>query len=127
MLDLLSKIFGPHRAVSIFVFMQNRGAALLAGLAFVIGITALLMLNAPREHEHVAFVTLPILTTNIPGNQIKNGLIASVRLADGTTVSISTSDVSVAKSVTDTACVEQRQFTGTAQFRYRLKLRQYCQ
>lgn len=127
MLDLLSRIFGPHRAVSIYVFLQNRGLVLLAVLAFVGGIGALLLLNAPRGHEHVAFVTMPVLSVNIPGNQIKNGLIASVRLPDGKAVSINTSDAAIAKSVTDTACVEQRQFIGTDEYRYRLKLRKNCQ
>lgn len=127
MLDILSKIFGPHRAVSIFVFLQNRGLVLLAGLAFVVGIAALLLLNAPRKHQHVAFVTLPVISTNIPGNQIKNGLIASVRLPDGTAVPINTSDAGIAKSVTDTACVEQRRFVDTGEFRYRIKLPRNCE
>lgn len=126
MLNILSKIFGPHRAVSIYVFLQNRGLMILVALVFLGGVAALLLLNAPRDHEHVAFVTLPVISSNIPGGQIKNGVIASVRLPDGTAVSIDTSDSGIAKTVTDTACVEQRRFVGTDEFRYRFKLPHNC-
>jgi len=126
MLNILSKIFGPHRAVSIYVFLQNRGLMILVALVFLGGVAALLLLNAPRDHEHVAFVTLPVISSNIPGGQIKNGVIASVRLPDGTAVSIDTSDGTIAKTVTDTACVEQRRFVGTDEYRYRFKLPHNC-
>ena len=126
MLDLLSRIFGPHRAVSIFVFLQNRGLILLAVAGFVIGVGALLILNSPRKHEHLAFMTVPVVSTTPVGNQIKNGLIVTIRLPDNETVTIDTADGGIAATVTATACVEKRRFVDTGEARYRLKLPRNC-
>jgi Tfp pilus assembly protein PilZ len=122
----MSKIFGPHRAVSIYVFLQNRGLALLALAAFVIGVSALLILNRPEKHEHMAFLTVPVITTTSIGNQLKNGLIVTIRLPDGEALTVTTTEGEVAATVTATACVEKRRFVESGKFRYRIKLPHYC-
>lgn len=126
MLDLLSKIFGPHRAVSIYVFLQNRGLVLLALVAFVAIVATLLLTTGSGKHEHQGFLTLPVISTVPIGSDIRNGLIVTLRLPDGETVTIDTSDGGVAATVTATACVEQRRFVGTGEFRYRIKLPRNC-
>ena len=126
MLEFLTKVFGPHRAVSVYVFMQNRGIALLALLAFGLGVGGLIYATAPRSHEHIAFETLPVATTMQIGNQAQNGLIVTVRLTGAETVTITTTEGEVAATVTDTACVEKRQYSDTGELRYRIKLRHYC-
>jgi hypothetical protein len=127
MLDVLSKLFGPHRAVSIYVFLQNRGLVILAVLAFVIGVTTLMTLTGPRKHEHQAFVTLPVVSTTPIGNQIQNGLIVTIRLPTGETEAVTISEGGVAATVTATACVEKRRYTDTGEFRYRIKLPHNCE
>ena len=126
MLDLLSKIFGPHRAVSIFVFMQNRGIALLAGIAFVAVVGALLFLNSPRRHEHVSFLTLPVITVVSSGGNSARGLVATLRLPDGEPVTVTTTDATISATVTETACVEKRRYLDNGEFRYRLKSPDHC-
>ena len=126
MLDLLSKILGPHRAVSVYVFLQNRGLILLAVAAFLAIVAGLLILSDPGEHQHQAFLTVPVVSTTPVGNDISKGVIASVRLPDGDVVAVTTTEGEIAATVTATACVEKRVFVQTGEPRYRLKLLHYC-
>lgn len=126
MLDLLSRIFGPHRAVSIYVFVQRRGLAVLAVVGFVTLISALFILNRPREHEPVAFLTLPVITAFPVGKDFSTGVIATLRLPDGESVRITSTEGPVALTVTQTACVEKRRFVDNGEFRYRLKMPRNC-
>ncbi len=126
MLKILTRVFGPHRAVSIYVFLQNRGLVLLALSAFV-GIVATLLLSSdPAKHEYEAFLTLPVIKTTAIGNNIGNGLIVTMRLPDGETITVTTAKGEIAKTVAATACVEKRRFLATGEARYRLKLPRSC-
>lgn len=126
MLDVLTKILGPHRAVSIYMFLQTRGLAILAFFIFVIGVATLLIVTGPRKHEHHAFVTLPVVSTAAIGNQPKNGLLVTIRLPEGEVQTITISEENVAATVTATACVEKRRYADTGEFRYRIKLPRNC-
>jgi hypothetical protein len=126
MLDILSKVFGPHRAVSIFVFMQTRGLAVLLAIAFVAVVSSLLFFNRPREHEPVAFMTLPVITAFPVGKDFSTGVIATLRLPDGQSIRVTSTEGPIAKAVTATACVEKRRFVDNGEFRYRLKLPRDC-
>ncbi len=126
MLDLLSKVFGPHRAVSIYVFLQNRGLILLAIAAFATIVATLLLSTGERKHEHQAFLTVPVISTTPVGKDIRTGLIATIRLPEGHTVTVTTTEGNIAASVTATACIEQRRYVDTGEPRYRLKLRSNC-
>ena len=126
MLDLLSRILGPHRAVSVYVFLQNRGLAILAAAGFAAILGVLLMSSDPEEHRHEAFLTVNVISTAPVGTDISTGLIASVRLPDGETMAITTTEGEVAATVTATACVEKRVFVDSGAPRYRLKLPRYC-
>ncbi len=126
MLDILSKVFGPHRAVSIYVFVQRRGLAMLLAIGFVAVVSSLLFLNRPREHEPVAFMTLPVITAVPVGKDFSTGVIATLRLPDGQSISVTSTEGPIAATVTATACVEKRRFVDNGEFRYRLKLLHNC-
>jgi hypothetical protein len=126
MLNLLSSIFGPHRAVSIYVFLQNKGLILLALAGFVLIVSSLMILTGPREHEHVAFMTLPVVSAVPTGSNTSAGVIATLRLPGGETVAVTSTEGNMAAVVTDTACVEKRRFVDTGEARYRLKLLHHC-
>ena len=126
MLKLLSGIFGPHRAVSIYVFLQNKGFILLALAGFVMIVSSLMILTGPREHEHVAFMTLPVVSAVATGSNTSAGVIATLRLPDGETVAVTSTEGTVAALVTDTAFVEKRRFVDTGEARYRLKPLHNC-
>lgn len=127
MLELLSKIIGPHWAVSVYAFVRTRGVALLAGLAFAGLIATLLLVSSDEEHEHEAFLTVPVLSATAINGDIRNGVITSVRLPDGSATSITSTEWQVAETVTTTACIEKRVYVTSREPRYRLKLPRHCQ
>ncbi len=126
MLDLLSRLFGPHKAVSIYVFLRSKGLILLTLAGFVMIVSSLMILTGPSKHEHVAFMTLPVVSAVSTGSNASAGVIATLRLPDGETVAVTSTESNVAALVTDTACVEKRRFTDTGEARYRLKPLHNC-
>jgi len=83
MLNALSAIFGPHRAVSIYAFLRTWGLGLLGGLVMVVLVSSLYLLGDDGEHEHEAFLTVAVLSATPLNGDLRNGVIASVRLPDG--------------------------------------------
>ncbi|SLN15469.1 hypothetical protein TRL7639_00258 [Falsiruegeria litorea R37] len=127
MLNILSKILGPHRAVSVYAFLQTKGIAILGVLALV-GILAGLLLTADDDtHEHEAFMTVPVLSATAINGDLRSGVIASVRLPDGTATSVTSTEGPVASTVGDTACIEKRVYVQSGEARYRIKLPRHCQ
>ena len=127
MLDVLSKLIGPHRAVSVYAFLHTRGAALVAAVLFAAILGGLLLFGKGEEpHEHEAFLTLEVLSLTALNGDLRNGALVSVRLPDGHATSITSTEGPVAASVTTTACVEKRVYVTSGEARYRLKLPQYC-
>ncbi len=127
MLDVLSKIFGPHRAVSIYVFLKNYGLAIAGVLVMAVILCSLLLFSGDGEHEHHSYMTVPVLSATPINGDLKNGVIASVRLPDGSATSITSTEAPVSQTVGTTACVEKRVYESSGEFRYRFKLPRYCQ
>jgi hypothetical protein len=125
-LDLLAKLFGSQRAVTIYVFLKRRGLIILAALAFVGIVGALLLYTGPGAHRHVSFIVADVVRTMPVSQNEKAGLIADLRLPDGEVVRVTTTEAPIAAVVTDTACIEKRQWLETGEFRYRIKLPQNC-
>lgn len=126
MLNLLSAVFGPHCAVSIYAFLKTWGLALV-GTAGVIAVAAgLLLFSDSAEHEHEAFMTVPVLSATPINGDLRNGVIASVRLPDGSATSITSTESQVSETVGTDACVEKRVFVDSGEARYRFKLPHYC-
>jgi len=127
MLGFLSAIFGPHRAVTIYAFLQTRGLAVVAGVGLVAIVAGLLFLNDSGEHEHEAFMIVPVLTATPINGDIKYGVTASVRLPDGSAASINADDAVLAGTVGTTACIEKRVYVDSGEPRYRFKFPRYCE
>ena len=126
MLDIFAKIFGPHRGVSIYIFLQRRGLILLAAAGFAGIVAWLLLFTGPGEHRPVAFMKADVIRKLPVSGSEANGIIADLRLPDGEEIRVTTTEGEVATSVTATACVEKRQFVKSGEFRYRIKLPHYC-
>ena len=126
MLNILSKVVGPHRAVSIYAFMKTRGLVILGGVSVIGVAAALLLLSGDGEHEHEAFLTVPVLSATPINGDLKNGVIASVRLPDGSAASITATEAPIAQTVGTTACIEKRVYMDSGEPRYRFKLPKYC-
>ncbi|WP_170420052.1 hypothetical protein [Ruegeria arenilitoris] len=126
MLNILSSIFGPHRAVSIYAFAKTKGLAIVGGVAVIAVAAGLLLFSGDGKHEHEAFMTVPVLSATPINGDLKNGVIASVRLPDGSATSITATEAPIARSVGTTACVEKRVYVDNGEPRYRFKLPSNC-
>ncbi|TMV06803.1 hypothetical protein FGK63_11805 [Ruegeria sediminis] len=126
MLDILSKLIGPHRAVSVYVFLRTKGLAVLGVLVMVAILAGLLLMGGDDKHEHAAFLTVPVLSATAINGDLSNGVIISVRLPDGSATSITSTEGPVATTVGTTACVEKRVYVDSGEPRYRLKLPKNC-
>ena len=127
MLNLLSSIFGAHRAVSIYMFLQSKGLILLALASFVAIVSSLMILTGPSKHEHVAFMALPVISVVAMGGSMTEGVIATLRLPDGEPVTVTSTEGGISTLDGDTACVEKRRFVDTGEARYRLKSMRNCE
>ncbi|SDX48963.1 hypothetical protein SAMN05444358_106136 [Ruegeria halocynthiae] len=126
MLSILSTFFEPHRAVSIYVFLKSWWL-LITGVVTLIAVFAgLLLLNDDGTHEHHSFLTVAVLSATPINGDLKHGVVASVRLPDGSAVSITTTEGPIARTVGTEACVEKRVFVESGEPRYRFKLPRNC-
>ncbi len=126
MLNFLSAIFGPHLAVSIYAFLKTWGLGLAGGAFMIVIVTSLFLLGDDGEHEHHSFMTVPVLSATAINGDLKNGVIASVRLPDGTATSITSTEAPISQTVGTSACVEKRVYVESGEPRYRFKLPRFC-
>lgn len=127
MLSILSALFGPHRAVSIYAFLKTWGLPIAGGVGVITVAAALLLLNDSGDHEHHSYMTVPVLSASPINGDLKNGVIASVRLPDGSETAITSTEAPISQTVTTSACVEKRVYVETGEPRYRFKLPRYCE
>lgn len=127
MLSVLSAVFGPHRAVSIYAFLKTWGLGMAAGLVMVVIVGSLFLLGDDGEHEHHSFMTVPVLSATAINGDLENGVIASVRLPDGTATSITSTEAPISQTVGTSACVEKRVYVESGEPRYRFKLPRFCE
>ncbi|WP_281973090.1 hypothetical protein [Ruegeria faecimaris] len=127
MLNILSAIFGPHRAVTIYAFLRTWGLLAFGVVGVIAVAAALLLLNDDGTHEHEAFMTVPVLSATAINGDLKNGVIASVRLPDGSATSITSTEAPISQTVGQSACVEKRVYVESGEPRYRFKLPRYCE
>ncbi|MES0827599.1 hypothetical protein [Ruegeria sp. SCP11] len=127
MLTILSKIFGPHRAVSIYAFLKTWGLLVVGVVSTITIATALLVLNDNGTHEHDSYLTVSVLSATPVNGDLKYGVIASVQLPDGSATSINEPKEHIARTVGTTACVEKRVYVESGEERYRFKLPSLCE
>ncbi|WP_050604979.1 hypothetical protein [Ruegeria sp. 6PALISEP08] len=127
MLNVLSAVFGPHRAVSVYAFLKTWGLGLAGGVVMIVIVTFLFLLGDEGEHAHEAFLTVPVLSATAVNGDLKNGVIASVRLPDGSATSITSTESQISQTVGTTACIEKRVYVESGEARYRFKLPRLCE
>ena len=125
MLNLLAKIFGASRAVSIYVALQRFGIPAVLGVGFLAVLGTVMYVSQPRAHEHVAFVVADV-TGRQPLGSDSMGIILDLRLPDGSALRLTETEQALANAVTDIACLELRRFTDTGEARYRIKQQNIC-
>lgn len=127
MLDILAKIFGPARAVSLYVLIKRFGipTVLLIGFACILAFT---FLTASKDrYEHVAYVEATVLeTAPLTTANTSPGVFVDVLLADGTELKLTETEGAIARTLTDRACLEQRRDTESGGMDYRLRMPHRC-
>lgn len=119
LLDLLSKLLGPHRAVSVYAFLKTWGIG-LAFAALTLGLGATLLLRGDDAPRHVAYLQAQVLKTTPLNNDERVGIIVDLRLPDGDTLRLTETEGLIASKLDDTACLEQRRAAdGTDLYRLR--------
>ncbi|WP_120633971.1 hypothetical protein [Ruegeria sp. EL01] len=126
MLTVLSALLGPHRAVSTYAFLQTWGLGLVGGALMIAIVATLFLLGDGGKHEHHSFMTVPVLSATPVNGDLKNGVIASVRLPDGSATSITSTETPVSQTVGTSACIEKRVYVDSGEPRYRFKLPRFC-
>jgi hypothetical protein len=126
MLELLSKILGPNRAVSTYVFVQRWGIPLLLFAGFVLVMGGVVWRSAPDRYEHLAYLQAEVLQTAPLVREGTPGVMVEVRLPDGEVLQLTETEGTISASLTDTACVETRRDTETGALLHRLRLPFRC-
>lgn len=119
MLDILAKLIGPHRAVSVYAFLKTWGFAIVVVVAIALGGT-LFALRGGDRLTHVAYMQADVLTTSPINGDRRNGILADIRLPDGEMLRLSETEGLIAGTLDKIACVELRQDNrGNPEYRLR--------
>ncbi len=126
MLDLLAKIFGPQRAVSMYVAIKRFGipVGLLIGFALVFWF--IIDVSDPDRMEHMAYLRVEVVEVSPLTQDINSGVFVDVRLPDGTVLKLTETEGAISRELTDIACLEQRRDRETEEISYRLRRAHRC-
>lgn len=127
MLDLLAKIFGPSRAVSVYIAGKRFGIPVLLLAAFGVALWVMFSTTSTDKYEHVAYVEVAVLgTTPLTTSDANAGVFVDVRMPDGSELKLTETEGAISRSLTERACVEQRRNTTTGEMDHRLRLPHRC-
>ena len=126
MLDILTKLLGPHRAVSLYIFLQRRGLAIGLVIVFVAILGFILSRSDPDRMEHVAYHLAEVKGVEVINNNASIGVYVSVELPDGTLLKLTETEGAISGAIVDTACVEQRRTANDGSDTYRLRRAHRC-
>jgi hypothetical protein len=125
-LDILAKVIGANRAVSLYIFLRQWWMGLAVLVIFIAIFGAVLISSAPSRMEHIAYLTVDVTSVAPMGNQDRFGTRVDIRLADGQTLQLTTTQTLISNGITDTACVEHRRDVSTGTDDYQLRRTQSC-
>lgn len=126
MLSVLTKLLGPSRAVSVYIFLQSWGIALALAFAFVIGMGVFLTLSAPSRLDHIAYVTADVTATTPINGDVRNGLLVDLRLPNGKILNLTETEGLISPKPGATACVQHQRHRGNGNDYFRLRLPHRC-
>lgn len=126
MLDILAKIVGPNRAVSIYVALQRFGIPIALVAAFAIALALIIEISSAARMEHLAYVRARVVNMTPLTTDKSKGVFVDLVLPDGQELKLTETEGSISKSIKDTACVEERRDTRTGKVSFRLRLPHRC-
>lgn len=126
MLDILTKLLGPHRAVSLYVFVHRRGLAIGLIIAFVAALGFIITRSDPERLEHVAYHLVEVKGVEVINNNKSIGVNFSVKLPDGTLLTLTDTEGAISGEIVDSACVQHRRNIENGSETYRLRRAYRC-
>ena len=126
MLELLAKIFGPQRAVSVYVFIRRFWvpAACLVLFAAVFGF--IVTASDPDRMEHMAYLRVEVVEVTPLTQDINSGVFVDVRLPEGEVLKLTETEGAISRELTDVACLERRRDRETGEISHRLRRAHRC-
>ncbi|MCR9124641.1 MAG: hypothetical protein NXH82_00795 [Rhodobacteraceae bacterium] len=125
-LDILARLIGPQRAVSVYIHGRRWGIPALLLTVFAGGWALFIGLSDPDRYRHLAYLTVPVVGTAPLTGTGSSGIFVDVALPDGTVLNLNTTEGPMIQSISDTACLQQREDTKTNAVTYRLRLPGSC-
>ncbi len=127
MLDILAKIVGPSRAVSLYVLAKRFWVPVLLLIGFIAAVAIMFLTSDAERMEHVAYLEAEVIaTTPLTTSNVGAGVFVDVRLPDGSALKLTETEGAIARNMTDRACLEQQRDTKTGEMEYRLRLPHRC-
>ncbi|WP_050931768.1 hypothetical protein [Aestuariivita boseongensis] len=126
MLDLLAKIFGPQRAVSVYVVIRRFWipVALFFGFLAVFGF--IVTASDPDRMEHIAYLRVEVVEVTPLTQDINSGVFVDVRLPEGEVLKLTETEGAISRELTDVACLERRRDRETGEISHRLRRAHRC-
>ena len=126
MLDLLAKIFGPQRAVSIYVAIRRFWIPATLLLGFAVVFLFIVNVSDPDRMEHMAYLRVEVVEVTPLTQDINSGVFVDVRLPDGEILKLTETEGAISRELTDVACLEQRRDRETGEISHRLRRAHRC-
>lgn len=99
----------PEQWASLKLWVHEYGVLVVVAAVAAIAAAAYFTYYRPEPHKHGGYITAEVLATFDAPNDIKGfGLVAHVRLPDGTQRSVGTGSLALASEVVDKVCLEKR-------------------
>lgn len=126
MLELLAKIFGPQRAVSIYVLIKRFWIPVTCILGFAAVFWFIVDVSDPDRMEHMAYLEVEVVDVIPLTQDVRSGVFVDVRLPDGEILKLTETEGAISRELTDTACLEQRRDRETGEISHRLRRAHRC-
>jgi hypothetical protein len=125
-IDVLKALFGPKRALHIWVALYRWGH-LLWLIPLICAVAALSIHLAGREHDFEAYLEGEVRFSDTVAGETSGARYSFiVALPDGAMAHVLTDNLTLATQVVGTACVEVRRFRDSRRPRYRLVESRLC-
>ncbi len=126
--DRLIKFLGRHRILSIEYYFHHWGAILLFAPVLGAGLIYIFFFFDPEPHEFQEYQQGEVQFFNsITTEGRGTSYIFKVKMADGKSISVSTSSLQMALTIIETACIEIRRFKESGNFKYKLAGNHNCE
>ena len=126
MLDFLARIFGPDRAVSVYVALRRFGIPVALFAGFLAVFLTIVTVSNPDRMEHLAYLEVDVIAVTPLTQDVNSGVFVDVRLPDGQILKLTETEGAISRELESVACLERRRDTETGEISHRLRRAHRC-